>query len=185
MSFVITTPLYYVNDKPHLGSIYTTLICDSIARYKRLTGADVIFITGVDEHGLKIQRTAKNKGVAPQFHCDEISDIFKQNWKDWDITHNKFVRTSSPKHEYVVKEFYNRVKKSDDIYMGVQKGWYCVGCEEFKDNPDNLPTHKCPIHQKTLEWKNEENLFFKLSKYQSQIEELIKEPTFILSLIHI
>ena len=179
MSFVITTPLYYVNDKPHLGSIYTTLICDSIARYKRLTGADVIFITGVDEHGLKIQRTAKNKGVEPQFHCDEISDIFKQNWKDWDITHNKFVRTSSQKHEYIVKEFYNRVKKSDDIYMGVQKGWYCVGCEEFKDNPDNSPTHKCPIHQKTLEWKNEENLFFKLSKYQSQIEELIKEPTFI------
>ena len=179
MSFVITTPLYYVNDKPHLGSIYTTLICDSIARYKRLTGADVIFITGVDEHGLKIQRTAKNKGVEPQFHCDEISDIFKQNWKDWDITHNKFVRTSSQKHEYIVKEFYNRVKKSDDIYMGVQKGWYCVGCEEFKDNPDNSPTHKCPIHQKTLEWKNEENLFFKLSKYQSQIEELIKEPSFI------
>ena len=104
MSFVITTPLYYVNDKPHLGSIYTTLICDSIARYKRLTGADVIFITGVDEHGLKIQRTAKNKGVEPQFHCDKISDIFKQNWKDWDITHNKFVRTSSQKHEYIVKE---------------------------------------------------------------------------------
>ena len=76
MSFVITTPLYYVNDKPHLGSIYTTLICDSIARYKRLTGAEVIFITGVDEHGLKIQRTAINKGVEPQSHCDEISDIF-------------------------------------------------------------------------------------------------------------
>ena len=179
MSFVITTPLYYVNDKPHLGSIYTTLICDSIARYKRLSGADVIFITGVDEHGLKIQRTAANKGVEPQFHCDEISDIFKQNWRDWDITHNKFVRTSSQKHENIVKEFYNRVKKSDDIYMGVQKGWYCVGCEEFKDNPDNSPTHKCPIHQKNLEWKNEENLFFKLSKYQSQIEELIKKPSFI------
>ena len=179
MSFVITTPLYYVNDKPHLGSIYTTLICDSIARYKRLSREDVIFITGVDEHGLKIQRTAGNKGVKPQFHCDQISDVFKKSWKDWDITHNKFVRTTSKKHEYIVNEFYNRVKKSDDIYMGVQKGWYCVGCEEFKDNPDNSPTHKCPIHQKTLEWKNEENLFFKLSKYQSQIEELIREPTFI------
>ena len=150
MSFVITTPLYYVNDKPHLGSVYTTLICDSIARYKRLCGEDVMFITGVDEHGLKIQRTAKDKGVEPQFHCDEISDIFKQNWKDWDITHNKFVRTSSKKHEYIVMEFYKRVKKSDDIYMGVQKGWYCVGCEEFKDNPDNSPTHKCPIHQLSL-----------------------------------
>ena len=179
MSFVITTPLYYVNDKPHLGSIYTTLICDSIARYKRLSGQDVIFITGVDEHGLKIQRTASNKGVDPQFHCDEISDLFIQNWKDWDITHNKFVRTSSQKHESIVKEFYSKVKKSDDIYMGVQKGWYCVGCEEFKDNPDNSPSYKCPIHQKKLEWKNEENLFFRLSKYQSQIEDLIKDPSFI------
>ncbi len=179
MSFVITTPLYYVNDKPHLGSIYTTLICDSIARYKRLTGEEVIFITGVDEHGLKIQRTASNKNVDPQTHCDEISNIFIQNWKDWDISHNKFVRTSSKNHEFIVNEFYKRVRNSDDIYMGLQKGWYCVGCEEFKDNPDNSPTHKCPIHQKILEWKNEENLFFRLSKYQSQIENLISDPTFI------
>ena len=179
MSFVITTPLYYVNDKPHLGSIYTTLICDSIARYKRLTGEDVIFITGVDEHGLKIQRTAINKGVEPQSHCDEISNIFVQNWNDWDITHNKFIRTSSQKHELIVNEFYNRVKNSNDIYMGIQKGWYCVDCEEFKDNPDNSPTFKCSIHQKNLEWKNEENLFFRLSKYQSQIEELINDPLFI------
>ena len=179
MSFVITTPLYYVNDKPHLGSIYTTLICDSIARYKRLSGERVIFITGVDEHGLKIQRTASNKEVDPQIHCDEISNIFIKSWKDWDITHNKFVRTTSKKHEFIVNEFYNRVKKSNDIYMGVQKGWYCVGCEEFKDNPDNSPTHKCPIHQKTLEWKNEQNLFFRLSKYQSEIEELTNDPSFI------
>ena len=106
MSFVITTPLYYVNDKPHLGSIYTTLICDSIARYKRLSGEQVIFITGVDEHGLKIQRTAQNKGVEPKSHCDEISNIFIQNWKDWDITHDKFVRTSSKKHESIVDDFY-------------------------------------------------------------------------------
>jgi len=179
MSFVITTPLYYVNDKPHLGSIYTTLICDSIARYKRLSGEKVIFITGVDEHGLKIQRTAIIKGTDPQTHCDEVSNLFIQNWKDWDITYDKFIRTSSNKHEAIVNDFYCRVKKSDDIYMGVQKGWYCVGCEEFKDNQDNSPTRKCPIHQKTLEWKNEENLFFRLSKYQSQIEDLIDDPSFI------
>ena len=179
MSFVITTPLYYVNDKPHLGSIYTTLICDSIARYKRLSGEDVIFITGVDEHGLKIQRTASNKGVDPKVHCEEISNIFIQNWNDWDITYNKFVRTSSKRHESIVNDFYRRVKKSDDIYMGIQKGWYCVGCEEFKDNPNDSPTYKCPIHQKNLEWRNEENLFFRLSKYQSEIEDLIKDPLFI------
>ena len=88
-------------------------------------------------------------------------------------------RTSSKKHESIVKEFYKRVQASNDIYMGVQKGWYCVGCEEFKDNPENSSTYKCPIHQRNLEWKNEENLFFRLSKYQSQIQELIKDPQFI------
>ncbi len=179
MSFVITTPLYYVNDKPHLGSIYTTLICDSIARFKRLCGEKVIFITGVDEHGLKIQRTAIDKGVDPRRHCDEISNVFIENWKNWDISHDKFIRTSSNKHESIVNDFYKRVKKSGDIYMGIQKGWYCVGCEEFKDNPENSPNFKCPIHQKNLEWKNEENLFFRLSKYQAQIENLINNPLFI------
>jgi len=179
MSFIITTPLYYVNDKPHLGSIYTTIICDSIARYKRLCGEEVTFITGVDEHGLKIQRTAKDNDLDPQVHCDNISDIFKKNWKDWDISFDKFVRTSSKDHEKIVSEFYKKVQGSDDIYMGVQKGWYCVGCEEFKDNPENSSTFKCPIHQKNLEWKNEENLFFRLSKYQTEIEDIISEPNFI------
>ena len=179
MTFVITTPLYYVNDKPHLGSVYTTIICDSIARYKRLAGEDVIFITGVDEHGLKIQRTANEKGIEPKSHCDEISEVFSINWKNWNISFDKFIRTSSKNHEFVVNEFYERVKASDDIYMGVQKGWYCVGCEEFKDNPENSSTYKCPIHQKNLEWKNEENLFFRLSKYQKEIEKIINEPSFI------
>ena len=109
MSFVITTPLYYVNDKPHLGSIYTTIICDSIARYKRLLGEDVIFITGVDEHGLKIQRTANDKGIEPQVHCDQIAEIFIENWKDWDITFDKFVRTTSNEHISIVNDFYERV----------------------------------------------------------------------------
>ncbi len=179
MNFIITTPLYYVNDKPHLGSVYTTIICDSIARYKRLRGEKVLFITGVDEHGLKIQRTAFNNGVSPKEHCDEISEIFKKNWLKWNISFNKFIRTTSPEHEKVVHEFYEKVKASNDIYMGEQKGWYCVGCEEFKDNPDNSPSYKCPIHKKNLEWKNENNLFFRLSKYQKAIEELIQDPEFI------
>ena len=153
MTFVITTPLYYVNDKPHLGSVYTTIICDSIARYKRLVGEDVIFITGVDEHGLKIQRTANEKGIEPKSYCDKISKIFNINWENWNISFDKFIRTSSKNHELVVNEFYERVKSSGDIYMGVQKGWYCVGCEEFKDNPENSSTYKCPIHQKILNGK--------------------------------
>jgi len=168
-----------VNDKPHLGSVYTTIICDSIARYRRLKGEKVIFITGVDEHGLKIQRTALEKKIKPKDHCDSISNLFLKNWKEWDISFDKFIRTCSDHHKKIVVQFYERVKNSGDIYMGTQKGWYCVGCEEFKDNPDNSPTMKCPIHNKNLEWKNEENLFFKLSKYQKNIESLIENPDFI------
>tara|TARA_Y100001933_G_scaffold264461_1_gene330229 strand:+ start:4480 stop:6012 length:1533 start_codon:yes stop_codon:yes gene_type:complete len=179
MTFIITTPLYYVNDKPHLGSVYTTIICDSIARYKRLIGEKVIFITGVDEHGLKIQRTALEKGLSPQDHCDEISSIFKDNWNKWDISYDKFIRTSSKGHEKIVNEFFKRVQDSNDIYMGEQKGWYCVGCEEFKDNPDNNSSLQCPIHKKNLEWKNERNLFFRLSKYQKEIEKLLDDQEFI------
>ncbi len=179
MTFIITTPLYYVNDKPHLGSVYTTIICDSIARYKRLIGKDVIFITGTDEHGLKIQRKADERGISPSEHCDEISNIFKNKWEEWGITFDRFIRTSSKNHEKIVDEFYTRVKKSGDVYLGVQKGWYCVGCEEFKDNPTNSPTTQCSIHKKPLEWRNEENLFFRLSKYQNYIEELVREPDFI------
>ena len=128
MTFVITTPLYYVNDKPHLGSVYTTIICDSIARYKRLVGEDVMFITGVDEHGLKIQRTANEKGIEPKSHCDQISGIFHINWKNWDISYDKFIRTSSKNHELVVNEFYERVKASDDIYRKscFRKVWYLL-----------------------------------------------------------
>ncbi len=179
MTYILTTPLYYVNDKPHLGSVYTTLICDAIARFKRLKGEKVLFITGVDEHGLKIQRTASNKGLTPEQHCEEISNIFYSNWKDWNITFDKFIRTSSNHHKSIVYEFYKKVKNSNDIYMGTQKGWYCVGCEEFKDNPDNSSTYQCPIHKKELEWKNEENLFFKLSKYQKEIEKIVEDPNFI------
>ncbi len=179
MTYIITTPLYYVNDKPHLGSVYTTLICDSIARYNRLMGKEVIFITGVDEHGLKIQRTASQKGIPPDQHCDEISSIFYKNWKQWNISFSSFIRTSSINHKKIVYEFYNRVKKTGDIYIGIQKGWYCVGCEEFKDNPDNSPETLCPIHRKKLEYKNEENLFFRLSKYQKQIENIVNKEGFI------
>ena len=179
MTFIITTPLYYVNDKPHLGSIYTTLICDSIARYKRLKGEKVIFITGVDEHGLKIQRTASDKGITPEEHCEEISSIFYNNWKKWNISFSRFIRTSSSHHKKIVVEFYKKVKDKGDIYLGTQKGWYCVGCEEFKDNPDNSPDTLCSIHKKKLEWKNEENLFFRLSKYQKDIEKIVSIDDFI------
>ena len=179
MSFTITTPLYYVNDKPHLGSTYTTIACDAIARFYRLEGEKVVFITGVDEHGLKIQRTAESKGIKPNEHCDKISNIYKELWNKWDITFDSFVRTTSQSHEDIVYQFFKRVQNSGDIKVGRQTGWYCVGCEEFKDVNNEDKDKYCPIHLKQLEWRDEENLFFCLSNYQKQIEKLVNSEDFI------
>ena len=172
---VITTPLYYVNDKPHLGSAYTTLAGDTIARFYRLQGDNVIFITGVDEHGQKIQRTAESKGIKPQEHCDEIVNTYYTLWEKWDITNDRFIRTSDNDHHKLVIEFFKKVEASGDIKLDRQQGWYCVGCEEYKEVNDDSKTPKCNIHLRELEWRDEENLFFKLSKYQSVIEELIAD----------
>ncbi len=179
MEITITTPLYYVNDKPHLGSTYTTLACDTFARFHRLEGNKVNFVTGVDEHGQKIERTAKSSNLSPIDHCNIISSLYQELWIDWDITNDKFVRTTSIEHHQLVHEFFERVSKSGDIILGNQKGWYCVGCEEYKDEPQDADSPICPIHLKALEWRDEENLFFTLSKYQKQIEKLVDSPSFI------
>ena len=179
MQYTITTPLYYVNDKPHLGSSYTTIACDALARFHRLNGNSVLFLTGVDEHGQKIERTAKANNLDPQLHCDEIAEKYKYLWDKLDITYDRFVRTTSTEHIKLVHQFYSKVLHSDDVYMGRQCGWYCVGCEEYKDIDANDITPVCSIHKKELEWRDEENLFFKLSKYQGQIEKLIQIEGFI------
>lgn len=179
MTYTITTPLYYVNDKAHLGSTYTTIACDALARYKRLEGTDVVFVTGVDEHGQKIQRTAQLKNISPKEHCDQITNEYLSTWKDWNISNNRFVRTTSARHKSLVEKFYLNVFTSGDIYLGRQQGWYCVGCEEYKDVDQSVKNPLCSIHQKELEWRDEENLFFKLSKYQSRIEDLINKTDFI------
>ena len=121
MKYTITTPLYYVNDKPHLGSSYTTIACDALARFNRLNGNNVLFLTGVDEHGQKIERTAELKKLAPQVHCDEITLQYKYLWEKLNIKYDRFVRTSSPEHSIVVNNFYSKVLESDDIYMGKKK----------------------------------------------------------------
>tara|TARA_B100001250_G_scaffold408933_1_gene432248 strand:- start:356 stop:1894 length:1539 start_codon:yes stop_codon:yes gene_type:complete len=179
MAITITTPLYYVNDKPHLGSTYTTIACDVFARFKRLQGEKVIFITGVDEHGQKIERKARDSNIEPIDHCNNISAQYQSLWHQWQITNDKFIRTTSAKHLQLVHKFYSRVFEKGDIYLGKQKGWYCVGCEEFKELSTLNPSKTCLIHQKPLEWRNEENLFFKLTNYQKQIETLV-EGDFIL-----
>ncbi|MEM0981364.1 MAG: methionine--tRNA ligase [Cyanobacteria bacterium P01_H01_bin.58] len=180
-TFSITTPLYYVNALPHIGSAYTTMAADAIARFHRLLGDSVLLITGTDEHGQKIQRTAEERGVNPQAHCDEIVGGFEQLWQLLNIAYDRFSRTTAPRHEAIVKEFYQRVWENGDIYEGRQTGWYCVACEEFKEERDLLEENRCPIHtNKPVEWRDEQNYFFKLSKYQKELEALYAErPDFI------
>ena len=184
MKYTITTPLYYVNDKPHLGSSYTTIACDAIARFERLNGNTVLFLTGVDEHGQKIERTAESKNLEPQLHCDEITEKYKYLWDKLNISYDRFVRTTSIEHTSLVHQFYSKVLKSNDVYMGRQSGWYCVGCEEYKDVEDKDKSPICSIHKKELEWRDEENLFFKLSKYQDQIEKLIPGTNKVLNSLY-
>ena len=180
MTYTLTTPLYYVNDRPHLGSAYTTLACDALARFHRLRGETVRFVTGCDEHGQKIQRTAEAAGVSPQEHCDAVSRSYRELWDRWQISHDAFIRTTDPRHRQIVNQFFARVEASGDVIEGRQQGWYCVACEEFKDDPPQAEAPECGIHQRPLEWRDEVNLFFRLSRYQQAIEALIARPDFIL-----
>jgi methionyl-tRNA synthetase len=179
MSYTLTTPLYYVNDRAHLGSTYTTLACDAIARHRRLRGERVTFITGCDEHGQKIQRTAEAAGLSPQAHCDAVSEGYRELWSRWQISHDRFIRTTDPRHRELVEQFFARVEAAGDVLEGRQQGWYCVACEEFKDDPHEAQDPECSVHRRPLEWRDEVNLFFRLSRYQGQIEDLIRRPGFI------
>ncbi|MEM9505022.1 MAG: methionine--tRNA ligase, partial [Cyanobacteria bacterium P01_E01_bin.43] len=180
-TFAVTTPLYYVNALPHIGSAYTTIAADALARFHRLLGQPVLMITGTDEHGQKIQRTAEARGLEPQAHCDEIVAGFYTLWERLNIAYDRFSRTTAPRHAAIVQEFYQRVWQSGDIYEGRQQGWYCVACEEFKEERDLLADQRCPIHtNKSVEWRDEHNYFFKLSNYQEKLSALYAEqPEFI------
>jgi methionyl-tRNA synthetase len=180
--YSLTTPLYYVNDVPHIGSAYTTIAADVLARFQRLQGKKVLLVTGTDEHGQKIQRTAAEKGLDPQVHCDRIVASFQELWQKLDIQFDRFIRTTDDRHAIIVKEFFQRVWDKGDIYTDRQKGWYCVACEEFKEEKDLLEENFCSTHtNKKAEWRDEENYFFRLSKYQAQLEQLYtKNPDFIL-----
>lgn len=180
-TFALTTPLYYVNDLPHIGSAYTTIAADIIARFAHLQGKSVLLVTGTDEHGQKIQRAAESNGRSPQAYSDQIVTGFDALWHKLNIQYDRFIRTTNPKHEAIVKEFFQRVWDNGDIYKGQQKGWYCVSCEEFKEERELLTEHRCPLHpNKQAEWRDEENYFFRLSRYQSQLEALYQQqPDFI------
>ncbi|MGF1538615.1 MAG: methionine--tRNA ligase [Elainellaceae cyanobacterium] len=180
-SFAVTTPLYYVNNVPHMGSAYTTIAADVAARFHRLMGQPVLMITGTDEHGQKIERTALQSGRSPQEHCDLIAQSFVSLWQQLNIQYDRFSRTTAPRHEAIVREFFDRVQKSDDIYLGQQQGHYCVACEEFKEERDLLENQHCVLHPNLkVEWRDEQNYFFRLSRYQQKLEAFYQErPDFI------
>jgi len=180
-NFSLTTPLYYANALPHLGSAYPTMAADAIARFRRLQGQPVRFVTGTDEHGQKIDRAAKAAGRSPQDHCDAIAAEFDSLWQLLDIRYDRFSRTTNPRHEAIVREFFGRVWDRGDIYLGQQQGWYCVACEEYKDERDLLDDRRCPLHpSQEVEWRDEQNYFFRLSAYQEQLETLYRDrPEFI------
>ncbi len=176
--FYITTPIYYVNAEPHIGSAYTTIIADIIARYKRFMGYDVFFLTGTDEHGLKILQAAQAKGKRPKEFCDELVQKFKDLWKDLNITNDYFVRTTDPEHEETVKFFVQKMKENGDIYKGTYAAWYCVHCETYYDDDEVVEKDGkkvCPVCGREVKWVEEENYFFRLSKYNDALKKHFEE----------
>ncbi|MEN3028786.1 MAG: methionine--tRNA ligase [Aquificaceae bacterium] len=181
MKFYITTPIYYVNDVPHIGHAYTTIAADVLARYYRKKGYEVFFLTGTDEHGLKIQKSAEEKGISPIELADQNSENFKKLWEYMGISYDRFIRTTEREHVELVKEVFTKSYERGDVYLGEYEGWYCVGCEEFKPEGELLEGHRCPIHLKPCEYIKEPSYFFRLSRYESYLLELYeREANFIL-----
>ena len=166
--FYVTTPIYYVNDAPHIGHAYTTVAADVLARWRRLWGDDVVFLTGTDEHGLKIQRAAEANGVTPLEWADRTSARFAETWALLDISNDDFIRTTEPRHSRAVGEFLQRVYDAGDIELGTYEGLYCVSCELYYAE-DDLVGGNCPIHGTPVERVTEENYFFKLSRFEDRL----------------
>ncbi|NLM25434.1 MAG: methionine--tRNA ligase [Firmicutes bacterium] len=178
--FYITTPIYYPSDKLHIGHAYTTTVADSLARWHKFTGKEVLFLTGSDEHGQKIQRIAKEKGVSPQAYVDQIVATFKELWKRLDIDYDVFLRTTSAEHHKSVQEVFRRIYEKGDIYKSKYQGWYCIPCETYWVESRLEEDKICPDCGRPVELVEEESYFFKLSKYQDRLlEHIEKHPEFI------
>lgn len=169
--FYVTTPIYYVNDHPHIGHIYTTLVADAIARYRRTRGDQVYFLTGTDEHGQNIERAAQKRGIQPIELADEVVARYHSLWQAYGISHDDFVRTTEARHHQGVFEMVRRIDAKGDFYTSHHEGWYCASCETFYTDKELLPGEICPIHEKPVERRSEENIFFRLSKYQDALLE--------------
>ncbi|WP_031516405.1 methionine--tRNA ligase [Desulfofalx alkaliphila] len=177
--FYITTPIYYPSDKLHIGHAYTTVAADSIARFKKITGHDVYFLTGSDEHGQKIERSAQAKGQSPIDYVDKIVESFKHLWDKLDVEYNDFIRTTEDRHKRVVQMVIEQLYKQGDIYKSSYEGWYCTPCETFFTEYQ-LVEGKCPDCNREVELLQEESYFFRMSKYADRWLKYIEDnPDFI------
>lgn len=178
-TYYITTPIYYSSGSFHLGHCYTTVICDAIARFKRMDGYDVFYLTGTDEHGQKVQQKAEAAGVTPKQYVDKLYEQITELWKTLNISYDKFIRTTDDYHEQTVQKLYEKLLKSDDIYKSTYEGWYCTPCESFWTE-SQLIDGKCPDCGREVKLQKEESYFFRLSKYQDRLIEFYQQnPDFI------
>lgn len=178
-TFYITTPIFYPSDKLHIGHAYTTVAGDAMARYKRLRGYDVMYLTGTDEHGQKIERKAKEKGVSPQQFVDEIVVGIKALWEKLEITHDDFIRTTEARHKQAVEQIFQRFVDQGDVYLGEYEGWYCTPCETFFLERQ-LKDGQCPDCGRPVELLKEQSYFFRMSKYADRLLQYYNDnPEFI------
>jgi methionyl-tRNA synthetase len=168
-SFYVTTPIYYVNDLPHIGHIYTTTVADTLARYRRLAGEDVYFLTGTDEHGQNIERAARKEGIAPIELADRVVSRYFALRDRLGFSNDDFIRTTQERHRKGVEEIIRRIETAGDLYTATHEGWYCSPCETFYTEKELAADRTCPVHATPVEWKSEDNVFFRLSKYQQPL----------------
>jgi methionyl-tRNA synthetase len=180
--FYVTTPIYYVNSVPHLGTFYTTVVADALARYHRARRQETYFLTGTDEHGQKIERLAQELGSSPKAYCDGIVAQFKQTWEAMEVSYDRFIRTTDADHHAAVEAMWRRISASGDIYLADYDAMYCVGCEGWKTEEDVVVEDGkklCPLHRRPVERVREQNYFFRLSKYADKLLALYGQPGFI------
>jgi methionyl-tRNA synthetase len=179
--FYVTTPIYYVNDVPHLGTAYTTIVADALRRLHLLVGDETFMLTGTDEHGQKIERVAAEEGLAPKAFTDQISQRFRDAWPKLDVHADRFIRTTDADHEAFVADLWKKIEQRGDLYLDSYEDWYCVGCESFKTEKElEQPGNVCPLHKKPVEKIKEETYFFRLSKWERPLLDLYaRRPHFI------
>jgi methionyl-tRNA synthetase len=178
--YYITTAIDYVNARPHIGHAYEKVAADILARFHRLQGEQVFFLTGLDEHGVKVQKSAQEAGIETQQFCDQMADRFKATWAKLGITYDYFIRTTEARHKEAVQEIFRRFEKNGDVYKSSYTGLYCEGCEDFIRERDLDETGNCPNHKKPPKQVSEENYFFRLSKYRAAVKKWLTDAELVM-----